>query len=141
MGGKPHCDPLIIMPSAKHVKLKGTLVSGQGTFSYRIDSVPGLLAEYTSKTGMKFYPGTLNIELLPTSSLPKARSRTERGDFGGTVSTSLMPCRVNGIKAFILRASKGESRGSRKTVVEIASDVGIRNRLNLKDGDLVEISL
>jgi CTP-dependent riboflavin kinase len=130
------------MPAPKHTKLKGIVVSGLGTFSYRIDSIPGLLAEYSEKTGMRFYPGTLNIELLSKFSSPKGGSRTEMGDFSGTVSANLLPCKINGIMAFILRTSKGEQKkGSKKTVIEIASDVGLRNRLGIKDGDVVEIQV
>ncbi|WP_375514853.1 DUF120 domain-containing protein [uncultured Nostoc sp.] len=48
--------------------LKGKVVSGLGNFSYWIEK---LQEYYLRKTGMKFFPGTLNIQLDQPYHLPK----------------------------------------------------------------------
>ena len=49
------------------VSLTGKVVSGMGNFSYWIEK---LHDHYLRKTGMHFFPGTLNIELDEPWSVP-----------------------------------------------------------------------
>jgi riboflavin kinase len=132
--------------SSQQLLLRGRVVSGMGSFSYWIDK---LQEHYLAKTGMRFYPGTLNVRLQEPYSLPKRAIRLEASEYGGTVSVSMVPCLIrssrspSGRPAFLLRTDANEAaRGHHpKTVVEIACDVRLRDAFDLKDGDEVEIEL
>jgi len=109
-----------------------------GNFSYWIDK---LQEHYFRKTGMRLFPGTLNVELIEPYTLPDDAIRLEGEEYGGTVSVNMVPCSIFGMKAFILRTDANEQgRGHHpRTIVEIATEVKLRDRFNLKDGDIVEI--
>lgn len=120
--------------------LRGCVVSGMGNFSYWIEK---LREHYRRKTGMQFYPGTLNVRLEEPYSLPERVIRLEAREYGGTVSVNMVPCRIRGRHAFLLRTDANEAeRGHHpKTIVEIACDARLRDVFDLKDGDVVEIEL
>jgi riboflavin kinase, archaea type len=118
----------------------GKVVSGMGNFSFWIEKLHDY---YFHKTGMHFYPGTLNVELEQPYSLPKDVIRLEGHEYGGTVSVSMVPCTIEGRKAFLLRTDLNEQgRGHHpKTIIEIATEVRLRDALGLKDGDVVVIEI
>ena len=120
--------------------LRGRVVSGIGSFSFWIDK---LADHYERKTGMKLFPGTLNVQLESPWTLPENPLRLEGSEYGGTVSVSIVPCSIRGRRAFILRTDANEQgRGHHpKTIIEIATDVKLRDQFCLEDGDLVEIEL
>jgi riboflavin kinase, archaea type len=126
--------------------LRGCVVSGIGNFSYWIEK---LQEQYLQKTGMRFYPGTLNVRLDAPYSLPQRVIRLEASEYGGTVSVNMVPCVIRaagecgGRRAFLLRTDANEEgRGHHpKTIVEIAADVRLRDHFGLTDGDLVEIEI
>ncbi|MGE7823711.1 DUF120 domain-containing protein [Paenibacillus sp. NPDC093718] len=120
--------------------LNGKVVSGQGNFSYWIETLSDY---YESKTGMRFFPGTLNIQLDEPYDLPTDVIRLEKEEYGGTVSVSIQECSIFGRKAFILRTDGNASDigDHPRTIVEVATDVKLRERYGLKDGDLVEVKL
>lgn len=120
--------------------LRGSVVSGIGNFSYWIEK---LQEHYFRKTGMRFYPGTLNVELKDPYSLPKQVIRLEASEYGGAVSVSMVACTIGGKEAFLLRTDANEEgRGHHpKTIVEIACDVRLRDYFGLRDGDTVEIEV
>jgi riboflavin kinase len=118
--------------------LSGKVVSGMGNFSYWIEK---LHDHYLRKTGMNLFPGTLNVLLEEPYTLPKDVIRLEGHEYGGSVSVSIVPCSFFGKTAFILRTDANEAgRGHHsKTIVEVATDVKLRDLFDLNDGDLVEI--
>jgi riboflavin kinase len=118
--------------------LRGRVVSGMGNFSYWIEK---LHDHYARKTGMDFFPGTLNVQLDEPYSLPERVLRLEGSEYGGTVSVNLVPCLIQGRHGFILRTDANEQeRGHHpKTIVEVATDVKLRDHFSLNDGDTVEI--
>jgi len=118
--------------------LKGVVVSGMGNFSFWIEK---LESYYTQKTGMRLFPGTLNLRLAEPYSLPAEVIRLEKEEYGGTVSVSLVPCSVFGKQAFLLRTDANEEgRGHHpKNIIEIATDVKLRDAYGLRDGDEVEV--
>jgi len=120
--------------------LVGKVVSGMGNFSFWIDK---LQDHYMRKTGMHLYPGTLNVQLEEPYSPPKNVIRLEGSEYGGAVSVNLVPCFIRGRRAFLLRTDANEEgRGHHpKTIVEIATDVRLRDALELGDGDSVEIEI
>lgn len=120
--------------------LKGTVVSGLGNFSYWLEK---LESHYTRKTGMRLFPGTLNLSLDRPYSLPKEVIRLEKEEYGGTVSVSMVPCRIFGRPAFLLRTDANEAgKGHHaRNIIEIATDIKLRDAYRLKDGDAVEVHL
>ncbi len=120
--------------------LRGKVVSGIGNFSYWIEK---LREHYLSKTGMSLFPGTLNVQLEEPYSLPPRVIRLEGQEYGGTVSVNLVPCSIRGKSAFLLRTDANEQeRGHHpKTIVEIATDIKLRDHFDLNDGDQVEIEI
>jgi riboflavin kinase len=118
--------------------LRGKVVSGMGNFSYWIEK---LHEYYTRKTGMKLFPGTLNVQLDEPYSLPKQVIRLEGREYEGTVSVNIVPCTIQGRPGFILRTDANEEgRGHHpRTIVEVATDVKLRDYFNLNDGDIVTI--
>jgi riboflavin kinase, archaea type len=124
------------------VTLYGKVKTGVGDFSKRMEQISGLLEAYFKKTGMHFVPGTLNVELEKEYSLPRDKIiRLEAEEYHGTVSVNIVPCKFNGKDAFILRTDANEAGTGdhKKTIIEIASDVMLRDKFNLKDGDKVTI--
>jgi riboflavin kinase len=118
--------------------LRGRVVSGLANFAVWIERLSGL---YEQKTGMRLYPGTLNVELALPYSLPEDVIRLEAKEYGGSVSVSIVPCRIFNRRAFLLRTDQND-RGTGhhpRNIIEIATDVRLRDAYQLKDGDWVEI--
>jgi riboflavin kinase, archaea type len=124
-------------------RLKGTVASGTGDFSERMRSIPGLLEAYERKTGMRFFPGTLNLELPEEYSMPAGALRLDKTEHNGAVSVYIARCRIKGREAFVLRTESNESGQGQhsKRIIEIACSVRLRDALGLKDGDMVELEL
>lgn len=118
--------------------LRGKVVSGIGNFSYWIDK---LAEHYQRKTGMRLFPGTLNVQLEEPYTLPERITRLEAHEYGGTVSVNIVPCWILGRKACILRTDvndQGQGHHPR-TIIEVATDIKLRDHFGLNDGDVVEI--
>jgi riboflavin kinase len=120
--------------------LRGKVESGTGNFAQWILT---LNAHYERKTGLKLFPGTLNVRLSEPYTIPKDCLRLQAHEYDGSVSVNIVPCRLLGQRAFILRTDANElGTGSHpQTVVEIASDVKLRDAYGLSDGDAVSIEI
>lgn len=120
--------------------IRGRVVSGTGNFSYWIAK---LSDHYRRKTGMLLFPGTLNLQLDEPWSVPPGCLCLEGEEYEGTVTVNIVPCSVFGRPAFILRTEANEEgRGHHpKTIVEIATDVKLRDAYRLQDGDAVEVKI
>ena len=114
------------------------MVSGLASFGQWIDRLSGI---YEQKTGMRLYPGTLNVELSSEYALPADVIRLEAHEYGGRVSVSMVPCRIFGRRAFLLRTDQNENGTGHhpRNIIEIATDVRLRDQYQLQDGDWVEI--
>src|SRR5262249_28911490 len=80
--------------------LTGTVQSGENNFSFWLSK---LEPYYTAKTGMKLFHGSLNVHLDQIYELPPETLCLRKEEYGGEVSVRIMPCRIFGRKAFILR--------------------------------------
>ena len=118
--------------------LKGRVVTGVGNFSYWIER---LQEHYREKTGVRLFPGTLNLRLDEPFELPGVRARLEAGEYGGTVSVNIVPCRVFGRAAFILRTEKADGEPESRKILEVACEVKLREEHQLRDGDWVEVEV
>ena len=92
---------------------------------------------------MQLFPGTLNVQLDEPYSLPANPLRLEAHEYGGRVSVNLVPCTIFDRPAFLLRTDQNESgTGDHpKTIIEIATDVRLRDHFSLQDGDPVEVTI
>ena len=120
--------------------VQGKVVSGRAHFGFWIERLSSL---YERKTGMRLYPGTLNIELPAPYSLPTNVIRLEASEYGGTVSVNIVPCQIFDRRAFLLRTDQNE-RGvghHSRNIIEIATDVRLRDAYQLTDGDWVEVEV
>ena len=120
--------------------LRGQVTSGQGNFGFWIDRLGDL---YQQKTGVRLYPGTLNVQLPVSYSLPRDVIRLEANEYGGTVSVSIVPCRIFDRPGFLLRTDQNEQgRGHHaRDMIEIAAAVRLRDVYHLEDGDWVDIEV
>ena len=124
-----------------HLTLRGEIRAGKANFSYWLDK---LESHYTRKTGMRLFPGTLNVHLTSGSyPTPSNAPRLEKEEYGGRVSVSIAPCKIAGRKAFILRpdTDTGKHGDPPERILEIATDVNLRDMYKLKDGDVVEVEV
>lgn len=119
-------------------RLRGQVVSGLSSFGFWIERLSPL---YERKTGMRFYPGTLNLELSEPYALPANVLRLEAQEYGGGVSVNIVPCRIFGRHAFLLRTDQSEQGTGHhpRNIIEIATDIRLRDAYHLKDGDWVEV--
>jgi riboflavin kinase len=120
--------------------LRGRVTSGRGEFAYWIERLSSF---YEQKTGMRFYPGTLNVELSSSYSVPADAIRLDASEYGGRASVSIVPCRIFGRPAFLLRTDPNQDGTGHhpRNIIEIATDIRLRDAYELKDGDLVDIQL
>ncbi len=121
-------------------RVRGRVVSGRANFGYWIERLNRF---YAKKTGMQLYPGTLNIELPVPYSLPANVIRLDADEYGGTVSVNIVPCQIFDRQAFLLRTDQNEQGTGHhpRNIIEIATDVRLRDAYQLKDGDWVEVEL
>ena len=122
------------------MRVRGRVVSGRANFGFWIER---LRSYYENKTGMRLYPGTLNVELPAPYFLPANVIRLEANEYGGSVSVNIVPCRIFERRAFLLRTDQNEQGTGQhsRNIIEIATDVRLRDVYQLKDGDWVEVEL
>jgi riboflavin kinase len=118
------------------VVLTGKVFTGVGNFSYWIER---LREHYRRKTGMSLFPGTLNVRLEEEYGVPRGSPRLEAEEYGGTVSVNIVPCRILGERAVILRTDAAELDS--RHVVEVACEVKLRDKYGLRDGDVVRVEV
>jgi riboflavin kinase len=120
--------------------LRGKVVSGLGNFSFWIKRLED---HYFRKTGMHLYPGTLNVLLDEPWSLPAGCLRLEKEEYGGQVSVNLVHCSIFNRPAFLLRTDLNETgHGPHpKNLIEVATDIRLREVHHLADGDYVEVEI
>jgi CTP-dependent riboflavin kinase len=81
---------------------------------------------------MKPFPGTLNLKVKGIPPLEPL----EIPAFGKFGAVGLVPCAVNGERAFAVFPKKGRHE---EGVIEIIAEKNIKALLNLEDGDFVDI--
>lgn len=123
------------------MKLLGEIRTGKNDFSFWMEK---LLPYYIQKTGMIFFPGTLNVHLIECKYyFPVDCIRLEKEEYGGTVSISMTPCTILAKNAYILRtdSDRGKHGYSPEQILEIATDVKLRDEFKLRDGDVIEVEV
>lgn len=123
------------------IKLRGEIRTGKNDFSGWMKK---LSSYYIQKTGMVFFPGTLNVHLIEHKYyFPQDCIRLEKEEYEGKVSVSMIPCKIFSKEAYILRTDSdtGKHGYSPEQILEIATNVKLRDEFELKDGDIIEVEV
>jgi riboflavin kinase, archaea type len=117
------------------VVLRGLIASGEGDLAqwmrlYR--------ESYSAATGLALFPGSLNVVLPEPYELPDDRLRLTADEVG--VGVNLVECVAFGRRAFIFRTDFDDAKGpAQRSLIEILSDLRLRDAYHLEDGDVIEI--
>jgi CTP-dependent riboflavin kinase len=124
--------------------LNGKIVSGlkQGAFFTQLDWFQEQCLE---KLGYTPYPGTLNIEIsvedIPEAAVIEQKAEIEFIPPDSTFcSGRAYPVDIEGIRAAIIMPAE-EARVHGKNIIEVISEVKLKDALELDDGDSVELTL
>lgn len=130
-----------------HLALAGEVFTGLGEGSYYVE-LPGYKKQFVSKLGFIPYPGTLNLRLKGSADVMNKRALEkmpgilikgffdERRTYGDVKCfRALVNDSVEGAVLLIKRTHYGED------VIEVISKEYLRQRLNLRDGDLVNVKV
>ena len=102
---------------------------------------------YSEKLGISVFPGSLNIALDHVFDWFDARYEAHRiwfgrEEYGGERDILLLPCELVSFdhrKAFLWTPTTAARDRRDPWVVEVVSDVNLRDQFGLQDGDVVEI--
>lgn len=112
--------------------LTGKVKKGLGNANFWIKKVEEI---FYTKTGMKLFYGTLNIELEKPYELENYWIIGEE-EYGGTQKVYVQECKILGQKAYIVRSEKTAHKSN---ILEIVSDIKFREVFDLKDEDIIKI--
>jgi riboflavin kinase len=118
----------------------GKVASGLGE-GQRYISLEGYSSQLRQKLGFDPFPGTLNLRLESPFTLPDEEAILIKGFIRGGRSfgsCKCYPCKVDGHKCAIIRPDRSAYP---LTLIEIIAPVSLRESINLKDGDEVEVVL
>ena len=121
--------------------LQGTVASGIGDLTQWMVKYADL---YEECTGVRLYPGSLNVILEEEYRLPSIPPlRLPPAVLGGQVGMNIVPCTIMGLPAFVLRTDQNEAGTGNhdRRVIEIGAAVRLRDEFNLSDGDIVTIEI
>ena len=120
--------------------LRGGSETGIGDYGRWIKTLTAL---YPSKIGLGLFPGTVYVVCDEEWPVPPDCIRLAEHEYGGAVSVSIVPCKILGRCAFILRTDTNEhgTGNHSRRVFEVATDIKLRDTFNLQDGDIVEIEI
>ncbi len=139
---KAHFDFTVIFGDSRKVELRGEVMKGLGEGRYYVMK-EGYKRQIEEKLFFEPFPGTLNVRVYPN--YRKRVKEIREGEF-----ISLNGFEENGRKFGRVRAYFATLNGypaaliipemsQYRDVVEIISDVKLRDRFNLKDGSEVEL--
>jgi len=104
---------------------------------------------YSEKLGMPVFPGSLNMALDHVFNWFDARYQAHRiwfgrEEYGGERDILLLPCELVSLDhraAFLWTPTTAAKDRPDPWVVEVVSDVHLRDHFGLRDGDVVEIRI
>lgn len=116
---------------------KGKIKTGFGNASFWVSKINEI---FEKRYGMKLFLGTLNIELEKEYIL-KNSDKILASEYGGDYNVFIQKCEILGNNAYIVRTEKNNTKfGAHPlNIIEIVSDINIRERYKLEDNDEIEI--
>ncbi len=142
---REYLDYKKIFEDIDRILIRGRVFSGLGEGRYYV-SLEGYLKQFERLLGFKPYPGTLNIKIPREQMFFRAKLDEEEGiiikgfktkerTFG---DVKAFRCRVSGVEGAIVLPQRTHYP---KDVLEVIAPVKLREVLNLKDGDWVEVEV
>lgn len=142
---REYLDYRKIFEREETLKFHGMVFSGLGEGRYYV-SLNGYREQFRKKLGIDPFPGTLNLRIPKEEIGIKKRLDAEQGikidgftaenrTFG---EVKAFKCKVNGLSAFIVMPKRTHHLSD---VIEIIAEKKLRDELNLKDGDIVEVEV
>ncbi len=133
-----------VFETSRTINVTGSISRGLGEGAYYLSQTP-YQEQLKEKLHMKPYKGTLNVELskrdLPVLDLLRKGGGVKIEGFqsqGRSFGSCLCyPCTINGVRAVIMIPNRTLHLG----IIEVVSDVKLRDELELRDGDRVELSI
>jgi CTP-dependent riboflavin kinase len=119
--------------------LRGKVVKEVGGLSHWMRK---LESDYSSKTGVKLFPGTLHIKLENPLHLPVNAHQLKQKEIEAGTSLNMLPCYLNGIEVFLLQTDQQERvpENYPLTIIEITADTDLIKSLSISNGDEVEVA-
>jgi riboflavin kinase len=124
------------------LSIKGQVFSGSGEGAEYV-RLPWVRKQIAEKLGFIPYVGTLNVKLAAESLNVKKSLENARAI---EISPVKGFCRGRGFHAYFMQDLKcaiimPETKNYPEDVVEVVAPVNLRERFNLKDGDMVEVRI
>lgn len=121
------------------MKLKGIVRSGFGNASFWVEKVSKI---FQKKYNMKLFPGTLNIE-LENSYILNSDDKIFPNEYGGKYEVLVEKILILDNEGYILRPEINNVSGGDHplNIIEVVSDINLRKKYHLKDGDEISIVL
>ncbi len=137
-------DLYSILEINQSFEMEGTIKNGLGEGKYYI-SKKGYMDQFYYKLKINPYPGTLNIKIFPEYENILRQIRGAEGiriegfkdkerTFGGV---KCFNAHIDGTKCFIIFPE----RSNYTDIIEVISDKYLREKLNLKDNDILKINI
>jgi riboflavin kinase len=117
---------------ADYITIQGVITSGLGEGKYYVTQ-KGYMKQFKDKLWFEPYQGTLNIKISGSELNITITGFEDAGRTFGNGKCFL--CDIQGIECAIMQPN----RSHYENVIEIISKFYLRDRLKLKDGDVVEI--
>lgn len=121
------------------MELKGKIKSGFGNASFWVDKINKV---FEKKYQMKLFLGTLNVKLDHEYVLGN-EEKIKASEYGGNFDVLIKKCEILEHTGYIVRTEKNNKIGGDHPldIVEIVSDINIRETNDLKDDDTITLSI
>lgn len=123
------------------IVIKGTVISGEG-FGNTFVKLPWVKKQFIQKLGFKPYPGTLNLRLSAktkvkdlTGNAKGVQIKPAKGFFPGKCFKASVMNRIEGAVV------KPEVPGYPADLLEVLAPVNLREALQLRDGEKVQVTI
>ncbi len=142
---REYMDYRKIFEGEESIRIRGEVFSGVGEGRYYV-SLDGYRKQFVEKLGFDPYPGTLNLRIPKEEMYFRRRLDEEKGILIEGFSTEdrtfgevkAFKCRVDGIEGAIVIPKRTHYPSE---ILEIIAPVKLREKLGLKDGDIVEVEV
>jgi riboflavin kinase len=142
---REYLDYKKIFEEEESVVIKGRAMGGVGEGRYYV-SLEGYRKQFVEKLGFDPYPGTLNLKISKEQMYFRRRLDEEEGIKIEGFSTEdrtfgevkAFHCRIDGIKGAVVLPRRTHYPAD---VLEVIAPVYLREKLELKDGDTVEVEV
>ena len=142
---REYMDYKKIFEGEESIRIRGEVFSGVGEGRYYV-SLDGYRKQFKEKLGFDPYPGTLNLRIPKEEMYFRRRLDEEKGILIEGFSTEdrtfgevkAFKCRIDGVEGAIVIPKRTHYPSE---ILEIIAPIKLREKLGLKDGDIVEVEV